>query len=450
MIAGEDLLSEKSDFCEIADFFSVEAIALVEMNNVERDRGFDLNSFWSKNKKQRVEVQSMLKQADEQVEKFWSVTENVFMSKMEVGGALDASNIPSVPFLDRLEAIVNEDAEAKALFCASEAGEFAIFGNSIDDECDFFFADEGRDGDDVSNNNITNINDSKKKFSQKLQCRARDVLVFELERAGFINTKTSQTIPQSPPRHKKTKSILKPQPWDALFFSIERVRELQKSAKVIDASPAESQEKEKKDVERERLKKINIVADNLISSLRDLDIIEACQLERLRKASKLTLSIPDGRVSKVIEDKFKNSRKVALVAFEKFCASISSSSQSSPLVITDEMLEKRFINTPTRNKENISNGSTPVNDVDTAEEKAKRHGTQAKKILSEWLYDNFYPTETRKRPVPTKTEKKALAIRTGLTQTQVTDWFVNARARLWKPRVEGIVRSVIDELKQRQ
>jgi hypothetical protein len=155
-------------------------------------------------------------------------------------------------------------------------------------------------------------------------------------------------------------------------------------------------------------------------------------------------------VSKVIEDKFKSSRKVALVAFEKFCASISSSSQSSPLVITDEMLEKRFINTPTRNKENISNGSTPVNDVDTAEEKAKRHGTQAKKILSEWLYDNFYPTETRKRPVPTKTEKKALAIRTGLTQTQVTDWFVNARARLWKPRVEGIVRSVIDELKQRQ
>ena len=110
MIAGEDLLSEKSDFCEIADFFSVEDIELVEMNNVERDRGFDLNSFWSKNKKQRVEVQSMLKQADEQDEKFWSVTENVFMSKMEVGGALDSSNIPSVPFLDRLEAIVNEDA----------------------------------------------------------------------------------------------------------------------------------------------------------------------------------------------------------------------------------------------------------------------------------------------------------------------------------------------------
>ena len=80
----------------------------------------------------------------------------------------------------------------------------------------------------------------------------------------------------------------------------------------------------------------------------------------------------------------------------------------------------------------------------------EKHGKLVKKILSEWLYENFYPTETRKRPIPTKAEKRMLAKKTGLTQTQVTDWFVNARARLWKPRVEGIVRSVVDELKNKR
>ena len=173
----------------------------------------------------------------------------------------------------------------------------------------------------------------------------------------------------------------------------------------------------------------------------------------------MTLSVPDGRVLRVIQDKFKHSRKVALVAFEKFCAKAMCALEQTrddddDDNDDDQENDKKLVNTPTRDKTHLpSDGDAcrfNANENENDEEKSKRHGKLVKKILSEWLYENFYPTETRKRPIPTKAEKRMLAKKTGLTQTQVTDWFVNARARLWKPRVEGIVRSVVDELKNKR
>ena len=75
-----------------------------------------------------------------------------------------------------------------------------------------------------------------------------------------------------------------------------------------------------------------------------------------------------------------------------------------------------------------------------------RHSKKAKAILHEWLWDHFYPTAERRKPVPTREEKRELAAKTGLTPQQVGDWFVNARARLWKPYIEGLVRGVCDEM----
>ena len=67
--------------------------------------------------------------ADESVEKFWNVTEDVFMNKMErvkkpshsssPGLASDVSsdeNESSRLFLDRLETLAKQDEDAKALF----------------------------------------------------------------------------------------------------------------------------------------------------------------------------------------------------------------------------------------------------------------------------------------------------------------------------------------------
>ncbi|KAG2379356.1 hypothetical protein C9374_007495 [Naegleria lovaniensis] len=50
--------------------------------------------------------------------------------------------------------------------------------------------------------------------------------------------------------------------------------------------------------------------------------------------------------------------------------------------------------------------------------------------LKNWLYDHF------QHPYPTEDEKNQLAQETKLTTTQVNNWFINARRRLWKPIIE--------------
>ncbi|KAE8686987.1 BEL1-like homeodomain protein 2 [Hibiscus syriacus] len=53
-------------------------------------------------------------------------------------------------------------------------------------------------------------------------------------------------------------------------------------------------------------------------------------------------------------------------------------------------------------------------------------------VLRAWLFEHFL------HPYPTDTDKLMLAKQTGLTRNQVSNWFINARVRLWKPMVEEI------------
>ncbi|KAF9598920.1 hypothetical protein IFM89_033118 [Coptis chinensis] len=51
-------------------------------------------------------------------------------------------------------------------------------------------------------------------------------------------------------------------------------------------------------------------------------------------------------------------------------------------------------------------------------------------ILRAWLFEHFL------HPYPKDSDKLMLAKQTGLTRSQVSNWFINARVRLWKPMVE--------------
>ncbi|KAF8397714.1 hypothetical protein HHK36_016636 [Tetracentron sinense] len=51
-------------------------------------------------------------------------------------------------------------------------------------------------------------------------------------------------------------------------------------------------------------------------------------------------------------------------------------------------------------------------------------------ILRAWLFEHFL------HPYPTDTDKHMLATQTGLSRNQVSNWFINARVRVWKPMVE--------------
>lgn len=51
-------------------------------------------------------------------------------------------------------------------------------------------------------------------------------------------------------------------------------------------------------------------------------------------------------------------------------------------------------------------------------------------ILRSWLFEHFL------HPYPNDSEKLVLASQTGLSKNQVSNWFINARVRLWKPMIE--------------
>lgn len=55
---------------------------------------------------------------------------------------------------------------------------------------------------------------------------------------------------------------------------------------------------------------------------------------------------------------------------------------------------------------------------------------RAVSILRAWMFEHFL------HPYPSDVDKHILARQTGLSRSQVSNWFINARVRLWKPMVE--------------
>ncbi|XP_062217302.1 homeobox protein ATH1-like [Phragmites australis] len=51
-------------------------------------------------------------------------------------------------------------------------------------------------------------------------------------------------------------------------------------------------------------------------------------------------------------------------------------------------------------------------------------------VLKAWMFENFL------KPYPNDHDKDVLAARSGLTRNQVSNWFINARVRIWKPMIE--------------
>ncbi|XP_052203529.1 BEL1-like homeodomain protein 7 [Diospyros lotus] len=61
-------------------------------------------------------------------------------------------------------------------------------------------------------------------------------------------------------------------------------------------------------------------------------------------------------------------------------------------------------------------------------------------ILRAWLFEHFL------HPYPKDSEKIMLARQTGLSRSQVANWFINARVRLWKPMIEDIYKEEFGEI----
>ncbi|KAK7251358.1 hypothetical protein RIF29_34471 [Crotalaria pallida] len=62
-------------------------------------------------------------------------------------------------------------------------------------------------------------------------------------------------------------------------------------------------------------------------------------------------------------------------------------------------------------------------------------------VLRAWLFEHFL------HPYPSDVDKHILARQTGLSRSQVSNWFINARVRLWKPMVEEMY---LEEAKEQE
>ncbi|XP_022742241.1 BEL1-like homeodomain protein 1 [Durio zibethinus] len=62
-------------------------------------------------------------------------------------------------------------------------------------------------------------------------------------------------------------------------------------------------------------------------------------------------------------------------------------------------------------------------------------------VLRAWLFEHFL------HPYPKDSDKHILAKQAGLTRSQVSNWFINARVRLWKPMVEEMY---LEEIKEQE
>ncbi|XP_054809172.1 BEL1-like homeodomain protein 4 [Prosopis cineraria] len=61
-------------------------------------------------------------------------------------------------------------------------------------------------------------------------------------------------------------------------------------------------------------------------------------------------------------------------------------------------------------------------------------------ILRAWLFEHFL------HPYPSDADKHLLARQTGLSRNQVSNWFINARVRLWKPMIEEMYQQELKEV----
>ncbi|XAR70265.1 hypothetical protein NMG60_11027056 [Bertholletia excelsa] len=63
-------------------------------------------------------------------------------------------------------------------------------------------------------------------------------------------------------------------------------------------------------------------------------------------------------------------------------------------------------------------------------------------VLRAWLFEHFL------HPYPSDVDKHILARQTGLSRSQVSNWFINARVRLWKPMIEEMYMEETKELEE--
>ncbi|CAK8536218.1 unnamed protein product [Lathyrus sativus] len=113
-------------------------------------------------------------------------------------------------------------------------------------------------------------------------------------------------------------------------------------------------------------------------------------------------------------------------------SSIATTNNSSHLVDTNNVANVRYMD-QSMQKNKVEKVLTGFHDPQQHVWRPQRgFPERAVAILRAWLFEHFL------HPYPTDTDKHMLATKTGLSRNQVSNWFINARVRVWKPMVEEV------------
>eukprot|EP00210_Caulerpa_lentillifera_P004418 g4215.t1 len=66
----------------------------------------------------------------------------------------------------------------------------------------------------------------------------------------------------------------------------------------------------------------------------------------------------------------------------------------------------------------------------------RQYENNPRQVLQEWMLQHF------DKPYPSGDDKKLLADITGMSQVQVSNWFINCRVRTWRPMVEQLAKEI--------
>lgn len=94
---------------------------------------------------------------------------------------------------------------------------------------------------------------------------------------------------------------------------------------------------------------------------------------------------------------------------------------------------------PSTSTYTAQDGSGPIDDASYWKLLGQEHRHCPKLVLREWLFQHF------DRPYPSDHDKKLLAAVTGMTRTQVSNWFINARVRIWQPMVMELGQQIVHD-----
>lgn len=136
-------------------------------------------------------------------------------------------------------------------------------------------------------------------------------------------------------------------------------------------------------------------------------------------------------------DRLRVVREVAGVCWAEMDKMITDHSRLRPMAISDVEAQRRFvIGRFLKARQDIINKYQSylrnLKWLQLASSRQRRGCLTPKQnnILRVWLFSNF------QNPYPEPAEKADLSRRTNLTATQINNWFINARVRVWKPTVE--------------